>query len=730
MLFSYKWLQSYLKKPLPPPNKLVEFLTIRAFEVEGISKVGKDYVLDIDVLPNRGSDCFSHIGMAREIAAIVSNDFQATKYKLDEDKKLKTKDFIALSVENKNDCFRYTGRIIVDVKVGSSPKWIQDRLKICGLRPINNIVDITNYVMLETGQPLHAFDFSKIESEIPNSQFPPASSGTNQIPNPLDAERTPLRVASQNSKIKTIIVRRAKKGEKIITLDNEKYDLDRDVLVIADSKEPLAIAGVKGGKKAEVDKGTKTIILESANFNAVLIHQISRELKLKTDASWRFEHKIDPNLTKTAIDIAAYLIQKTVRPQGAQPKIASGLIDFYPKKLLSKKIKLDLDYVEKLLGVRISEKKIRKILEKLGLKIVNCKLKILNVVVPTCRLDISLPEDLIEEIGRIYGLQNIPAIFPTAALIPPEKNFAVFWEREIKNILKELGFSEVYNYSFIGEKQAEVFGYRVGEISEIENPMSADQRYLRPSLAPNLLKNVKENFKYLDRIKIFELEKIFLNKKKAENKKEIIEKRMLTGLIARKNTKEESFYQLKGTIDSLFNKVGISDIWYDDYQQTPEESNLAIWRSDRSAEIKIGNEEIGFLGEIDSSILKNIGINGKIILFDIDFEKLTKLCSEEQEYQPISQYPAAVRDLSILVPAKVKVVDVLNKINTIGGSLIRDVDLFDIYDGEGLSTGKKSLAFHLIYQAKDRTLNTKEIDVIQNKIIKALEKSPEWKVRR
>ena len=689
MLFSYKWLQSYLKNPLPSPKKLVELLTMHTFEVEGISKIGRDYVLDIDILPNRGSDCFSYIGMAREIAAIANNNFQTAKYKIDEDKKLKVKDFIALNVENKNDCFRYSGRIMVDVKVGSSPKWIQDRLKICGLRPINNIVDITNYVMLETGQPLHAFDYNKI---------------------------------SENKKI---IIRRAKKGEKIVTLDNEKYDLDKNVLVIADSKEPLAIAGIKGGKKAEIDKETRTIILESANFNAGLIHQISRKLNLKTDASWRFEHKIDPNLTELAINRAANLIQEV-----SKGKIASGLIDFYPKKVLPKKIKLDYRYLTKLLGVKIERKKIKEILTKLGFKIIKEKHPDLTVGIPTFRIDISLPEDLIEEIGRIYGLQNISATFPTASLIPPKKNFDVFWEEETKNILKELGFSEIYNYSFIGEKQSEFFGYRVGEILEIKNPMSADQKYLRPSLVPNLLKNVKENFKYFDKIKIFELGKIFLKRKETINKKEIIEKRMLTGLIAQKNSKDENFYQLKGTIDSLLNKFGISDIWYDDYKQTPEESKLAIWRLDRSAEIKIGNEEIGFLGEVYSSLLKNIGIKGKIVLFDIDFEKLRKLCSEEQEYQSISQYPAAVRDLSVLVPAKVKVVDVLNKINTVGGSLIRDVDIFDIYEGEELPGGKKNLAFHLIYQAKNRTLGSEEIDVLQKKIIKSLEKNPEWEARK
>lgn len=667
MIFSYNWLKEYVK--LPKPEKLAQVLTMYAFEVEELKKIKGDYVLDIDVLPNRGPDCFSHIGIARECAALTNSKFQITNSKLKEDKKLKTKDFISVNV--KDDCIRYTARVITDVKIGSSPKWIQERLKVCGLRPINNIVDAANYVMLETGQPLHAFDLDKIEG-------------------------------------KRIIVRRAKKGEEIIALDNEKYRLDQDILIIADAKSPLAIAGIKGGKKAEIDKNTKTIVLESANFDSRVIRKSSQKLGLKTDASLRFEHSLDPNLTETGIDRVAGIIQDIAKGQ-----IASGLVDFYPKKVLPKKIKLDLKYVEKLLGVKISQKEIKDIFKRLGFKY-----KGDIVEVPTFRLDISLPEDLIEEIGRIYGYEKIPSTFPVVSLIPSKRNLEIFWENMTKDILKELGFTEVYNYSFIGEKKAKVFGYEGKGIIEVENPMSKEQRYLRPSLIPNLLKNVVDNFRYFDEIKIFELGKTFMNKGQTE-------KKMLSGLIAQKKGGDE-FYRLKGVMDSLLNKLGISDIWYDEHEATPEQSKISIWQSGKIAEIKIGNEEMGFLGEISSKILKN----GKVIVFDIDFEKLTKLCSEEHEYQPISQYPAAVRDLAILVPMDVKVVDVLNKINIAGGALVRDVDLFDIYEGEGIVQGKKNLAFHIVYQAEDRTLKSEEIDAIQNKIIKTLEKDPDWEVRR
>ncbi len=722
MVFSYNWLQSFFQKKLPKPEKLTELLTMHSFEVAGVKRASKDYVLDIDVLPNRGPDCFSHLGIARECAALMSLKLKTQNLKLKEDKKLRTKDFIKIEVKDKTDCSRYTARVITNVKVGFSPKWIQKRLKVCGLRPINNIVDIANYVMLETGQPLHAFDLDKISGmKIPNPK--------SQIPN---------KSKIQNPKIKTIIVRRTKKGEKIITLDNEKYNLDEDILVIADSKEPLAIAGIKGGKKAEIDKKTRTVVLESANFNSRVVRKGSKILDLKTDASWRFEHGIDPNLTEIAINRAADLIQKEARG-----KITSGLVDFYPKKVLPKKITLSYIYLTKLLGVKIEREEAKEVLTRLGFKIVKEKHPFLTVEVPTFRLDISLPEDLIEEIGRIYGYQKIPAFFPIVSLIPPKRNFQIFWENIIKNILKELGFTEVYNYSFIGGKEAKIFRYKDSEIVEIENPTSKEFRYLRPSLVLNLLKNIKSNFKYLpvsslsrrrwqagyDKIQIFELGKIFL---KDQKRRKVLEKKMLSGGLASKriSSKADEFYCLKGTIDSLFNKLGISDIWYDSYQPSPEQSKLTIWQPKKCAEIKISQEEIGFLGEISPSILKDLDIKGKIVLFDLDFERIANLCSEEHEYQPISQYPAAVRDLAVLVPRGVKVVEVLNKIGSISGSLVRDVDLFDIYEGEELPRGKKNLAFHIIYQAEDRTLKSGEIDKIQQKIIKVLEENPEWEVRK
>jgi len=686
MVFSYNWLQSFFKKKLPKPEKLAEILTMKAFEVKELKKVGKDWILDIDVLPNRGPDCFSHLGIAREIAAILNCKLQFEDWKLVEDEDLKAKDFVKVEVKDKNACPRYTARVISNVKVDPSPRWIQERLRVCGLRPINNIVDVANYAMLETGQPLHAFDLDKISRQ-------------------------------------KIIVRRTKKGEKITTLDDERYDLDRDVLVIADEDNLLAIAGIKGGKKAEIDKSTKIVVLESANFNQRVIRQGSKKIDLKTDASWRFEHGIDPNLTELGINRAANLISEI-----ADGQICQGLIDFYPKKSLTKKIKLDFDYVEKLLGLKITEKEIKSILKKLGFKISQSGASKLSVEIPTFRLDINTPEDLIEEISRIYGYQKIPSVFPMAALVPPERNLDIFWEDMVENILKEAGFSEVYNYSFLGEKEAEIFNYSINrELIEIENPISSDFKYLRPSLIPNLLKNVETNQKFFKEIKIFELGKIYREKSIGKRKSKIEEKRMLSGVIT---GKEDLFYLTKGVIDLLLNKLGISNVWYDEYEATPENSKTSLWQRKKSAEIKVDHEEIGFLGEISPKIIENLKLEQKLVVFDIDFEKLSKLVSEEQEFRPISRFPAAVRDIAVLVPNFVRVEEVLNKIEIAGSPLVRDIDLFDIYEGEEIPEGKKNFAFHIIYQSDVRTLSTKEIDEIQQKIIKTLEKESEWQVRK
>ena len=627
MKISYNWLQDLIGKKLPDPEKLADLLTFHSFEVEGVEKYDDDWILDIDVLPNRAHDCLSHNGIAREVAVLLKTPFKLVDYskKIKEDKELASQ-VIKVKVEDKKLCPRYTARVIVDVQLGESPKKIQDKLKVCGLKPINNVVDIANYVMLETGQPLHAFDTDKLDKQ-------------------------------------TIIVRRAKKDEAIVSLDNDKYDLDENVLVIADEKDPICIAGIKGGLKPGVDHQTKRIVLEAANFNAQIIRQGSKQINLKTDASWRFENKLDPNLTQEAIDMCAYLIQDM-----AQGKVLKGSVDIYPKKIKPKKIALDNDQVRKLLGVNISDKEISDILKRLGL----------DKEIPTIRIDLSTQEDLIEEIGRIYGFEKIPSQLPEAVLVPAQRNEDLIYQNKIKDILTNLGFTEAYNYSLVNEKE-------LGSV-KLTNPISREQNYLRSSLIPLLIKNVKENKRYFERVKLFEIGKVF-----SLEGKQVNEKKKIAGILY-----PEDFYGLKGVIDTLLNRIGITDVWYDDLNN--------------KAEIKVGHDLLGWLDKSS---------------FEMDFEKLVELATEERVYATPSKYPAMVRDIALWVDQNVKVVEVLNVINTVGGSLISDVDLFDMYQGND----KKSLAFRIIFQSNERTLIDKEVNQLQDKIIKALEEK-NWEVRK
>jgi len=686
MRISYNWLREYVGK-LPKPEKMADLLTMHSFEVKNIEKTSNDYILDIDILPNRAHDCLSHIGVARECAAILGSRFKVESLKLSEDKNLRARDFIKVEVKDKDGCPRYTARVITDIKLGPSPTWMQDRLKAIGQKSINNVVDTTNYVMFEMGQPLHAFDYDKLEG-------------------------------------KKIIVRRAKKGEKIITLDNEVCNLDEDVLVIADAKSPLALAGVKGGKKAEITNKTKTIVLESANFDIHAIRATSRKTGIRTESSIRFEYGLDPNLTPEAIDRVAQLIGG---------KLARNRVDIYSKKVLPKKIKLNLEKIGSVLGIKVSRQQVIKYLKSLGFEVNGS----LRVTIPTFRQDIEREEDLIEEIGRLIGYDNIPGRLPFGLLGAAKLDEDLIIVNKLKTIFEGLGFIEVYNNSFIGEGDIEKLEIGGDGYIELENPLSLDLKYLRRDLLNNLLKNIKDNLKtYLKEeqgIKIFELGKVYYSVgNQSPGDRGFLEQRMLAGIIAKRSEKikGENFYELKGIVENMLNKLGIADVWYDDYQATPEWTDEAFWQKTATAEIKVGDEEIGFIGEINSKILNKLNIKAGASAFNLNFEKLLKLAQEELIYEPPSPYPAAIRDLAILVNSNDRVADVLNVIHRAGGDLIQDVDLFDMYEGEEIPGGKKNLAFHIIYQSYEKTLKDEEVDKIQRKIIRELEKNEGWKVRR
>jgi len=658
---------------------------MRAFEVEGVEVVGKDTVLEIKVLFNRAFDCLSHIGMAREIAAIGDYRLRTTDYRPREDKSLKIKDFLSIDVQDKKLCPRYSARVVVDVKISESPRWMQDRLVACGLRPINNIVDITNYVMLEIGQPMHAFDLDKIGGG-------------------------------------RIIVRRAKTEERIITLDegNSERELNENILVIADDSEPLAVAGIKGGKKAEIGADTKKIILEAANFELTATRKNSKALNLRTDASVRFENGLDVNSTLRALDRAAELIQKIVGG-----KIVSGIADSQAARPRRASTAVAHSYIESLLGVNIKSGEVVNIFKRLLLptKVIKKKNDIFyEVLIPSWRNDLATGEDLIEEVGRLCGYEKIPAIMPTSVLIAADKNEELINEDAVKDIMVGAGYTEVYNYSLISESDKEVFGLK--EMVGPRHPLSREQKYLRPNLIVGLVKNVESNLRYFDEIRLFEIGRVF----RLEGKK-IREKKMISGVLGakmervRKRVEKSLFSEGKGIIDLLLEKMGVADVWYDDF--LAETNEMRMFQPAKRALVKTENKTLGWLGEINKTSLSVLGIGESVFAFELDFELLNELVEREVAYRAPSKYPAIVRDLSLLVQPQTKIDQVLDIIENIGGALIIDTELFDVYE----KGGQKGLAFRIIYQSNERTLTDVEVNASQQKIIKAMEERG-WEARR
>jgi len=658
MTVSYNWLQSYFKSPLPRPENLAEILTMHSFEVESVEKKGSDYVLNIDVLPDRAGDCLSHLGIARELSALLDKKMTVPSFRLKEGKE-KIKDYLSIKVESK-DCLRYTVRVLTDVKVKASPKWLKERLEACGQKSINNVVDATNYIMLETGQPLHAFDYEKIGKEI--------------------------------------IVRKARKGEKLLTLSDKEYVLDENVLLIADSKKALALAGIKGGKSAEITEKTETIVLESANFNHKLISQTARRLNLRTDASIRFENNIDPNLTEEAIDRVAALIADL-----SGGEIVSGKIDAYKEKLKPWAIKLKTSDVGRLIGVDISKTEITKILGKLGFG-VKIAGEILTVKVPTFRQDVIIPEGVIEEIGRVYGYDRVPLDLPSFSE-PALRNDDIFWQNRTKDYMKELGFVESYNYSFIGDEEEVVFGLKGTEIS---NPVSNYYKYLRTTAIPQMAKTVKENSKFFKELKVFELGKVFLPE----------EKMVLSGTIL-----GGSFASVKGSLNELFDKLGLEKVSFSSI------ANDKIWNANKTAEIKIKGKTVGYAGHLSSDLIDILGMEDAVF-FEIDFDQLQKQCSENKEYRQISYHPPALRDISGIVPEEIKVEEAAEAIRNSSNNLLKSVEVFDVYKGKGIPSDKKSISFHLTYQSDEKTLDAKTIDGMVSDLLNKLKQTINWEERK
>ncbi len=658
MKFSYTLIKK-LAPVVKSKKDLIEKLNEFAFEA--VDAGGNSF--EVALPANRYSDAASHIGIAREISAIYGKKFDSPVFNLKPSKNNgSAKANFKVSIEDKKLCPRYMGRYFENVKFGASPKWMKDVLEECGLRPINAVVDVMNYVMLETGQPLHAFDYDKIAQS-------------------------------------QIIVRRAKKGERIVSLDGKNYELNENILVIADAKKPLAIAGIKGGKIAEVEPNTKRIVVEAANFTGAPIYRASKSLKLATDASVIFSHNISPVLAEIGLKRAGQLLEEIA---GAK---AGKTIDASYVKPGKKVIKFDVEKFKKLIGVDLSAKVCADYLSNLGFEIIqNTKYKIQNtfiVNVPAWRCDVSIFEDLAEEIARLYGLNKLKSQPPKIHIHPSGFEDQIVFKDKLRKVLAGFGFDEILNYSFIGEDDLGKNPAWKNKLLELENPISDKAKYMRPSLAPNLIKNIEPNFRFFDGIKIFEIGKVFYANAP--------EKLNLGILIASKRDKQ-IFFELKGIIENIFKSIGLVDYmmpepekgaWVDDFA-----GNLI---SGEILEIESDEKIIGYLGRVDYS-------GAEAVLAEIDLDILLELIEEEHEYRPLAKYPSIMRDISILVSPAVKVGEMMRLIQQSDLKYIEDVDMIDEYE----MNGKRSLTFRIIFQAEDRTLKEKEASDEMEKIKKLL----------
>lgn len=623
-------------------------------------------------------DLWGHYGIAREVAAITNKKFKQLKLAV----KFPAKgEKLNVQVKDFDLCARYCGLIIKNVKIEESPKWLKDRLTAVGYRPISNIVDATNYVMAELGQPMHAFDKNYIKGGI--------------------------------------IVRRAKKDEKIITLDGEERKLDETMLVIADHEKPVALAGVMGGENSEINENTTEIILESANFNAENVRKTSTKLGLRTESVQRFEKSLDPMLTETAIKRLSKLILKLC----PSAKIAGPLAD--EKKISAKKItvEVDIDKVCSKIGAKISAAQIKKILTSLefGVTQQSPKSKILKVTVPSFRStkDIDIQDDIIEEVVRMYGYHNIKEILPDLPIKLPLYNKERALKHQARRLLSYMfGMSEVFNYSFYGHDEIKKSLLDAEKFESmhvrLENFLSAEQTHLKISLVPNLLKNIKDNLRFKDNFKLYEIGRTY----KETGEFFPLEEKWIGGAMVNKaKTLRPLFFEAKTVAEEF-----LRTLFKKDFEIVEAKHEFMYAHPSRCAKIIADKKEIGYVFEVHPLVLKNWGIEAGAAMFEFNF---TRLCAFEDvipKYDPIPKFPGLEIDVSVVVDEKLKAREVENAIKTAENKLIANIKLFDIYKGENIERGKKALAYRILLQAKDRTLTDAEMAVIQKKIFENLQK--------
>ncbi|MBM4140111.1 MAG: phenylalanine--tRNA ligase subunit beta [Nitrospira sp.] len=671
MRVPFEWLKEFVDISATP-EEVADTLTMIGLEVEAIESVMGDPVLVVNVTPNR-PDCLSILGIAREVSAAFTIPLKIPPYEIKGETPLS--DF-SIEILNPELCNRYTGRLIKDVTISESPEWIKRRLEKCGIRAINNVVDITNYMLLEFGHPLHAFDADTLK----------------------------------NKKIKVAI---AGKNNSIVTLDGVERNLPRDALLIWDNVSPIAIAGIMGGSETEVVYTTKDIFLESAYFEPFSIRRTSKKSSLISESSYRFERGTDIEFLENALNRAALMIKE----------IAGGtlyeIIDAYPVKYVSNPVEIRYEKINRILGTNLSPAEIREIMRRLGISTED-KEDVFIVYPPAHRRDIQTDSDVSEEVARIYGYNKIPARNPRSPLSSGQLNKKIMNVHSVREAMRKEGFTEIINYSFMSPTSLDTIEIpendRRRNTIAIKNPLRQEESLLRTTLTPALI----ENFTYnLDRgikdIRVFEISKAFENIQRELPLEEL----RLGGLLYSDKTPSlwrddvHGFFITKGALESVFGELRINE-----YSFVP--CSEPFLHKGQSSDIYVSGSHIGYLGILAPGVVERLNLKKQkpeVVLFDLNLDLLLALIPDSIKFVQIPRYPCVERDIALVVDENIAASEIKKIIRTFPSELIEEVTIFDFYKGKNIQKGKKSIAFNIIYRSKSRTLTDDEIADIHDSLV-------------
>jgi phenylalanyl-tRNA synthetase beta chain len=638
----------------------------------------EDTVIEIDLTPNR-PDCLSITGIAREVAAM-----QQTPLRLPADDDPcpgnAVSSHTSVDIQSPELCPRYAARLVFDVTVGPSPGWLQDRLMSIGLRPINNIVDVTNFVMMETGQPLHAFDFDLLAGH-------------------------------------RIVVREAAENEIFVTLDQKERRLQPGMLLICDAEKAVALAGVMGGLNSEIQETTTRVLIESAYFNPGTVRKAAKKLGLNTDASHRFERGVDPQGTVRALNRAAELIA-----QVAGGVVIEGGIDAHPNPQPVPTVDLNVDRTNRLLGLQLTRTQVVDYLTSIEFDVEQVDDVNLKVRPPSFRVDVTRPEDLVEEVARLSGYNTIPTTFPAMIVGEQKPNKTLVLRRKLKEILNGFGFSEAINYSFISERDADRLRLPESDprrsVVKILNPLTEDQAVMRTSMLPGLLTVAHRNHsRQVKTVKLFEAGKVFIGRGAGKQPSEIeFAAGIWTGLRQEAGwcSKEADcdFFDLKGAVEGTLGALGVSPVAF---QAVPDDRCLYT-RPGASAEIVLAGDVVGLVGEVHPDVLTAYGLKQAAFVFELDLERLKACLPESTVSKPLPKYPSTARDLTLITDKTIEVQRIMDRIRASEEHLVEDILLFDVYEGKPIATGKKSVTIRIVYRSLDRTLEDEFVNELHSRI--------------